>query len=210
MNLTWHGQSCFKITGKDVTLVTDPFDAKIGLKPPRTEADIVTVTHGHYDHNNISAIKGEPTIIDGPGEYSIKGVEIKGIASYHDKNEGKERGANTIYTLEIDDIKICHLGDLGQILSDEQVEKIGNVDILLVPIGGVYTIDTDAAIEVVNQIEPRIVIPMHYKVPGLNVNLDKMDKFTQEMGATKKMSKLSLKKKDLPSEDTEVIIMEIG
>lgn len=210
MIITWYGQSCFKITGKNVIVVTDPFDAKIGLKPPRIEADIITVTHSHYDHNNTDAIKGEPIIIDGPGEYSVKGAEIKGVPSYHDKNQGKERGLNTIYTIEVDGIKICHLGDLGQILSDEQIDKIGSVDILLIPVGGVYTINTEDAIEVINQIEPRIVIPMHYKVEGLNIELDKIDKFAKEMGNGKRVPKLVIKKKDLPSGETEVIIMEIG
>lgn len=208
MIITWYGQSCFKITGKDITVVTDPFDAKIGIKLPRLESDIVTVTHHHYDHNNTGAVKGDPEIVDGPGEYSIKGVEIKGIMSFHDKNLGKERGINTVYTITVDEIKICHLGDLGQILTDEQIEEIGNVDILLVPVGGVYTIDTQDAVEVVNQIEPRMVIPMHYKVEGLNVGLDKVDKFVKEMGATRREPKLNIKKKELPSEETEVVILE--
>lgn len=210
MTISWYGQACFKITDKNATLVTDPFDAKIGLKPPRTEANIVTVSHSHYDHNNIGAIKGEPIIVDGPGEYSVKGVEIKGIACYHDNKQGKERGMNTIYTIETEGIKICHLGDLGHILSDEQIDKIGNVDILLIPVGGKYTIDTQEAIEVINQIEPRIIIPMHYKVNGLNIDLDKVDKFAKEMGASKQVSKLTIKKKELPSEETETIIMEVG
>jgi len=210
MNITWYGQSYFKITGKNVTVVTDPFDAKIGLKPPRTEANIVTISHPHHDHNNLDVIKGEPVIIDSPGEYSVKGVEIQGIDSYHDSNQGKERGTNTIYTIEVDDIKICHLGDLGQNLSDEQIDKIGNVDILLIPVGGVYTIDAEQAIEVINQIEPRIVIPMHYKVQGLTINLDTLDKFSKEMGVSKTLPKLSIKKKELPSENTEVVVLEVG
>lgn len=210
MNINWYGQSYFKITGKNVTVVTDPFDAKIGLKPPRAEADIITISHTHPDHNNLEVIKGEPIIIDGPGEYSVRGVEIQGIGSYHDNSQGKERGTNTIYTIEVDNIKICHLGDLGQDLSDEQIDKIGNVDILLIPVGGVYTIGAEQAIEVINQIEPRIVIPMHYKVQGLNINLDNLDKFSKEIGASKTLPKLSIKKKELPSEDTEVIVLEVG
>lgn len=210
MNINWYGQSYFKITGKNVTVVTDPFDAKIGLKPPRAEADIVTISHAHFDHNNLEVIKGEPIIIDGPGEYSVRGVEIQGIGSYHDNSQGKERGTNTIYTIDVDNIKICHLGDLGQDLSDEQIDKIGNVDILLIPVGGVYTIGAEQAIEVINQIEPRIVIPMHYKVQGLNINLDNLDKFSKEIGASKTLPKLSIKKKELPSEDTEVIVLEVG
>lgn len=212
MNITWYGQSCFKISAKEADIVVDPFDSKIGLKPPRSEADIVTISHAHYDHNNKEAVKGDPVIVDGPGEYSIKGVEIKGVESYHDKNQGQERGLNTIYTIEAEGIKICHMGDLGHILSGEEIGKIGSVDILMVPIGGVYTINTEEAIEVINQVEPRIVIPMHYKIEGLNVNLDKIDLFAKEMGASpsKAVNKLSIKKKDLPSQDTEVVIMKVG
>lgn len=212
MTITWYGQSCFKISGKDVTMVTDPFDDKIGLKPPRCEADIVMVTHDHYDHNNISAIKGAPFVVDGPGEYSIKGVEMKGISAYHDDKKGEERGGVTIYSFEIEGIKICHVGDLGHILTDGQIDKIGNIDVLMIPVGGVYTINADEAIEVMNQVEPRIVIPMHYKVGNLKVNLDKVDKFAKETGASlsKAVAKLNLKKKDLPSEGTEVVVMEIG
>lgn len=210
MNINWYGQSYFKITGKNAAVATDPFDAKIGLKPPRIEADIVTISHTHPDHNNLDVIKGDPAVIDGPGEYSVKGVEIQGIGSYHDKNQGKERGTNTIYTIEVDDIKICHLGDLGQDLSDEQIDKIGNVDILLIPVGGVYTIDAEEAIKVINQIEPRIVIPMHYKIQGLSIKLETLDKFSKEMGASKILPKLSVKKKELPSENTEVVILEVG
>ena len=213
MNIIWYGQSCFKLSsstknsaGEPIVLITDPFDKSIGLNPPRTSADIVTVNRQHYDHNNTSAIKGDPFIIDGPGEY-----EIKGIPSFCDKKQGTERGSNTIYVIEIDEIRICHLGDLGHILTNGQLEKINGIDILMIPVGGTYTISWSEADTVVNQIEPRIVIPMHYQLPGLKIKLDPVDKFCKEMGVSAKetFSKISLKKKDLLQEKTEVRVMEL-
>ncbi len=212
MVITWYGQSCFKIQSGETVVFTDPFDKEIGLTPPRSQADIVTISHNHFDHNNQDALSNEPLVVDGPGEYESKGVNIKGILSFHDDKEGQERGINTIYIIEIESIKICHLGDLGQSkLAAEQVEKINGVDILMIPVGGVYTIDGETAADIINQIEPRIVIPMHYKIPGLTVKIDGVDVFLKEMGIAKKeaVDKLTLKKKDLPEEETQVVVMRI-
>ncbi|HRY52875.1 MAG TPA: MBL fold metallo-hydrolase [Candidatus Portnoybacteria bacterium] len=212
MVITWYGQSCFKIQSGDTVLFTDPFDKEIGLTPPRSQADVVTVSHNHYDHNNREALSGEPLIVEGPGEYEIKGVEVRGIFSFHDDKEGKERGANTIYVIEMEGIKIGHLGDLGQSkLTAEQVEQIDGVDILMVPVGGTNTIDGETAVDIINQIEPRLVIPMHYKIPGLSLKADGVDVFLKEMGIAKKetVDKLTIKKKDLPEEDMEVVVMHI-
>lgn len=192
-------------------MFTDPFNKEIGLTPPRSQANVVTVSHNHYDHNNREALSGDPLVIDGPGEYEIKGVEIKGIFSFHDDKEGKERGVNTIYTITIEGIKICHLGDLGQAkLTAEQLGKIDGADILMVPVGGVYTIDEETVADVINQIEPSIVIPMHYKIPGLAEKIGGVDVFLKEMGIAKKdaVDKLTLKKKDL-QENMEVVVMKI-
>ncbi len=216
MNIIWYGQSCFRIQGKDIVLVTDPFDKKIGLKPPYGAADIVTISHSHYDHSNAGAIKGNPFIIDGPGEFEIKKVVIRGIESYHDNKNGKERGSNTIYKIEMEGIKICHLGDLGQsALRNGQLEKIGQVDILFIPIGGIFTIDWKEAISIINQIEPHIIIPMHYKIPGVAgdlLKLDTADKFCKEYGisTSKAISKFSVKAKDLSQEKEEVVLMKVG
>lgn len=209
MTITWYGQSCFKIQGKEVILVTDPYDKSIGLRPPYIHADIATVSHQHYDHNNVKAIKGEPSVIDGPGEYETKGVEILGIQTFHDKKEGKERGLNTVYVIRIDDILICHLGDLGHLLTDKQLEDINGVDILFIPVGGVYTINALEAVKVIDAIEPKIVIPMHYKIPKLTIDLHKIDKFGIELGILKAKveEKLVIKKKDMPSE-TKVVLLK--
>jgi L-ascorbate metabolism protein UlaG (beta-lactamase superfamily) len=216
MNITWYGQSCFKIQSKDTVLITDPFDKKIGLRPPFGSADIVTISHDHYDHNNFQVIKNNPFIIDGAGEYEIKKIIIKGIDSYHDNQEGKERGPNVIYKIEMEGIKICHLGDLGQNnLINGQLEKIGQVDILLIPIGGVFTVDWKSANSIISQIEPRIIIPMHYKISGVKgelLKLDTVDNFCKERGASSKnaVNKFSIKKKDLPQEGSETVIMKVA
>ena len=213
MNIIWYGHSCFKIQSKDLTLITDPFDKSVGLRPPSCRADIVTVSHQHYDHNNTAALKGDPFIIDGPGEYEIKGISIQGVSSFHDNCQGAERGTNTIFVIGMEGIRICHLGDLGQdSLTNDQLEKIGPIDILMIPVGGVFTIGWEKADGIISQIEPRIIIPMHYKISGLNIKIDTIDKFAHERGVSKKeaVGKLSIKKKDLPQEEAEMVIMKIG
>lgn len=214
MIITWQGHSCFKLQDKigpeGVIVVTDPFDKEVGLKVPNFEADIVTVSHQHHDHNNVSALRGAPFIIDCAGEYDFKGVLIEGIDSYHDEKEGAERGGNIIYRIEIDDISVTHLGDLGHILNDAQLEKLAGTDILLIPVGGKYTLDAKKAVEVISQIEPRIVIPMHYKTPDVKFDLDGIEKFIKEIGLTPTYEeKLKISKKDLPIEDMELVILSI-
>lgn len=213
MTITWLGHSCFKIQDKEVTVVTDPYDSSVGFKLPRLSADIVTISHDHYDHNNIDGVHGiggEPFLISGPGEYEVKGVFVYGIPFWHDKSQGKERGENIVYRIEMEGISVAHLGDLGHTLSEEQTSKLDGVDILLIPVGGKYTIGAREATEVINEIEPRIVIPMHYKIHGLKLDIDPVDKFLKEMGASKaeKLPKLKISKKDLPQEETKVILLE--
>lgn len=210
MQITWLGQACFKIQGKEVTIITDPYEKKIGLNLPNLNADIVTVSHDHYDHNNSKDIKGQPFIIATPGEYEIKKVFIWGIPSWHDTKEGAERGANVIFIIQLEDIKIAHLGDLGTMLSDEQLEKLEGVDIVMIPVGGTYTLDGKKAAELINQIEPRIVIPMHHKIPKLKIKLDDVDKFCKEMGIKQNglEDKLKISKKDLPAEDVKVVLLK--
>ena len=214
MYITWLGQSCFKLQDKigsdGVTLVTDPYSDDIGLKMPRFEADIVTVSHSHHDHNNIGALRGNPFIIDTAGEYETKGVFVEGVEAWHDAAEGKERGKNIIYRIEMEDISITHLGDLGHILDTKQLEKLEGTNILLIPVGGKYTINAAKAVEVISQIEPRIIIPMHYKVPGLKIDLDGVEKFIKELGLKPRQEeKLKILKKDLPQEDMELVVLEL-
>jgi len=214
MQISWKGQACFHIIAQgsgheQVKLVIDPFDPSIGLKMPSLEADIVLSTHDHEDHNNIKACAGA-FAITGPGEYEVKDIAIQGIPSFHDEKEGKERGKNTMYVIEAEGIRLCHLGDIGQAeLTAEQVSKIGNVDILFVPVGGVYTIAAKGASKIVNQIEPRLVIPMHYFLPNLKFKLDKVDDFLKEMGVKNEepQNKLMVKLRDFTSEEMKVVLL---
>lgn len=215
MQINWYGQSAFQISASPeknnkVSIVIDPFSENIGLKFPSLEADILLITHDHEDHGNKAAIKGNPFLIEGPGEYELKEVFIQGIPAFHDKVEGKERGKITIYTIEAEEMTLCHLGDLGQKeLTAEQVEKIGNIDILMIPVGGVYTINSHEAVKIISQIEPRIVIPMHYQIPKLKAKLEELDKFLKVMGIkkTEPLNKLTIKKKDLPQEEEREIMV---
>lgn len=210
MEITWNGQACFKIKGKTVTVVTDPYNPEYAsLKLPSLEADIVTVSHSHQDHNFVEGIKGEPFVVKGPGEYEIKGVSVVGVSSFHDDKNGAERGNNILFNIEIDGINIAHLGDLGQTLTNEQLEELGSVDILLVPVGGVYTIEADVAAKLTSAIEPKIVIPMHYKIEGLKFPLDPVEKFLKEMGKenVQSLPKLLVRDDRLP-EELQVVLLE--
>jgi L-ascorbate metabolism protein UlaG (beta-lactamase superfamily) len=146
-------------------------------------ADIVTVSHQHPGHSYVQGIGGEPRVVDRPGEYEISGALIIGVSTFHDQEQGKKRGKNIVYVMEVDEVSICHLGDLGQTLTAQQVEEIGNVDVLLLPVGGVSTINATTAAEVVRQLEPKIVVPMHYKTPALSWELEPVERFFKEMGA---------------------------
>lgn len=205
MEITYLGHSCFKFKGKAATVVTDPFLSKC-------EADIVTVSHPHADHNQLSKVSGSPFVIDGGGEYEVKGVSVIGVASWHDDQEGAQRGPNTIYVIEIDGLRVCHLGDLGHKLSAAQLEEIGSVDVVLVPVGGEYTIDAKLAGEVVTQLDPWIIIPMHYQQPGLDQatfgQLAGVDPFLKEIGKeVAPVPKLVLSRDKLPQE-TQLVVLE--
>lgn len=214
MYITWLGQSCFKIQTKpqkdsdELTIVTDPYN-NIGFKLPRLTADIVTISHNHNDHNNKEAVGGNPFVIDQPGEYEVKNVFIYGLSGFHDKTEGRESGKNIIYKIRTEGLIITHLGDIGHQLDNGLAEKLKETDILMIPVGGNFTIGAKQAAEIVNQIEPKIVIPMHYKIPGLNIKLDPVDDFLKEMGIGKQETteKLKINKKDLPPEKTQIIVM---
>lgn len=216
MIINWYGQSCFKIQSGQTTLVIDPFDKKIGLTPPKLEAKLVLVTHEHYDHNNVGAIKGSPFIIDSPGEYEVGGVRIRGVFSYHDAAENNKDGGrepNTIYTIRVEGIVLAHLGDLGQTqLTEEQLDAIGEVDILMIPVGGTHTIGAKEAVEIIGQIEPKITIPMHYNVKGLKVKLAGVDSFLKELGQKnlKTQEKLTIKQNNLPDpeEKMEIVVLQ--
>lgn len=168
MEITYLGHSCFKIRGKQSSIVTDPYASTVGFSMPSASADIVTISHQHEDHNAATKVSGtarreEPYVVKAPGEYEVQGIGVFGWASYHDDKEGAERGPNTIYTMLLENIHIAHLGDLGHVPDKKLIEDIGVVDVLMVPVGGVYTIDAAKAVEVIDALEPSIVIPMHYR-----------------------------------------------
>ncbi len=211
MNIQFIGHSFFKIISKETTIATDPFSNKLGLEPLRFKADILTISHDHWDHNNEKTILGSPFVIREPGEYDIQDVFIRGIRSFHDERQGQERGLNTIFIFKIEGITIAHLGDFGQKdLTTSQFEALKEVDILLLPVGGVYTIGPKQAHQLILKIEPKIVIPMHYKLAGIKIpEISSLKDFLKEIGeeSLQPQEKLSIKEKDLPNE-TKIIILK--
>lgn len=186
MEIKWYGQSCFMITSKNGTkILTDPYKKMLGYKLPEIEANIVSTSHNHGDHNNIQAVKGEFTHINKSGSFSKDGIEVKGVQTFHDKVSGAKRGKNTIYNFKVDGINVCHCGDLGHTLDANLVKEIGNVDILLLPVGGRATIDAIDAVNVMKQLNPIVVIPMHYRTKALGIFgllFAKVDKFISASG----------------------------
>ena len=209
MEIDWFGHACFRLRGRDGTVIADPYGKDIGLSFARPRGDIVTISHAHPGHSFAKGVKGDPKVIDGPGEYEIKNVFVTGVPSAHDKKGGKERGANTIYVFDIDGLSICHLGDLGHVPTQTQIEALGNVNVLLVPVGGVSTINAGEAAEIVSMLEPQLVIPMHFFHPELQFKLDPVTKFFKEMGvkAPDPVASIKVTKDSLPSE-TQVILLE--
>jgi L-ascorbate metabolism protein UlaG (beta-lactamase superfamily) len=209
MDVSWLGHSCFRLRGRQATVITDPFRPVEGYTLGRPSANIVTISHHHPDHDNASAVGGTSMVVDGPGEYEIANVLITGIATFHDDSQGASRGKNTVYVIEIDGVTICHLGDLGHLPSSEQVEEMGTVDVLLVPVGGHTTITPKQAAELVSMLDPRLVVPMHYRAVAAKPKLEKLDKFLKEMGLSKAApeAKLSVSKSSLPSE-TQLAVLD--
>jgi L-ascorbate metabolism protein UlaG (beta-lactamase superfamily) len=208
VDITWLGLSCFRIRGSQAVVVTDPFPPGLGYTLGKPTADIVTVSHPHPSHSYNAGISGEYRLVKGPGEYEISGVLILGIGTYHDSVKGQSRGKNTIYLMEIDGVNVLHLGDLGHVLGDEQVEEIGNVDILLLPVGGVATINAAMAAETIRKLEPKVVIPMHYKTDKNGRDLEPVDNFLKEMGQAQiePRPKLTVSRNTLPI-STQVVVL---
>lgn len=208
MEITWLAHSCFRIRAREAVVVTDPPGKEWGSLGA-LQADIVTISHRHGGHGNHEAVTGEPRVVDRPGEYEIKDVAIRGISTYHDAEKGEVRGRNTVFLLEMESIAVCHLGDLGHVPNASQTEELGNVDVLLLPVGGGSTIDATKAAETVSLITPKIVIPMHYQDQRMRTDLEPLDRFLKEMGVSEAapQARLSLSKSQLPSE-TQVVVLE--
>lgn len=218
MKIRYLGHSCFLLTESTGTsIVTDPYGA-VGFDLPSVSADVVTVSHDHYDHNNVKAVKGNPVIIREEGNYEIGGVGITAIKSWHDNSNGSERGENLIFKFRMDGLEICHLGDLGEECSSSLIEMLLPVHVLLVPVGGTYTLDAEQAKEYVDRIMPSIVIPMHYKTKGLNLDIDKVSEFSdlfddsevEEEVVELDGDELELFRDDITDESTKIILMERG
>jgi len=168
VKIKWLGHACFLVTSAGgLKVITDPYAVGGGINysPIKDTADVVVVSHDHSDHNNVAAVQGKPEVIKGAGTKTAKGIQFKGIATSHDTSQGTQRGSNTVFCFTIDDLKLCHLGDLGHALTQAQVTEIGAVDILFVPVGGFFTIDATSANQVCDQLKPKAVIPMHFKTP---------------------------------------------
>ena len=183
MDIDWYGHACFRIREKGVTVVTDPHPEELGYERPRIRADVVTVSHPHPGHSAVKGFRGSPRVLDAPGEYEIGGVFITGVPTYHDAAGGSELGRNVAYLFDFDGLTVCHLGDLGHSLSEEEVELLGQVNVLLIPVGGVNALSGPLAAEVVSTIEPNIVVPMHFKTAPLARELEGVDRFLRAMGA---------------------------
>ena len=210
MDVTWLGQSCFRLRGKNAAVITDPYPPTLGLRLPRQEAELVTISHEHENHSYLQAVREGAFEIKGPGEYEVAGVSVIGFPTFHDSEKGAKRGTNTVYLIEIDDVRICHLGDLGHALDDSDAEIVASVDVLLVPVGSRTAINAEQAAEVVRQLEPRFVIPMHYATPGVKVQLGGVDRFLKEMAVTEvePVAKLSVQATSAGEWETKVVVLE--
>ena len=216
MEIRWFGHSFFAVTTstnvqKDVKVFFDPFSEEIGLKTPKElEADVVLVSHNHFDHNNVSLFQKVGIVLNTAGEYSVKGVDIKGILAYHDKSFGQERGANIIFTLESEGIKVAHLGDLGHVPDDSQKKALGQIDILFLPVGAKNAISLQEAMSIIKELSPKIIIPMHYKIPGLKLEIGGLEPFCKEIGTCplEPQRKLVVKPSTLEGKEMEVVVLE--
>ena len=209
MEIVWLGHSCFRIRGKEATIVTDPFDKTLGYPLRKPTASIVTVSHNHPQHSFVDSVAGDPRVVSRPGEYDIANVFINGIATFHDNEKGATRGKNTVFFMEIDEVKVCHLGDLGHVPTSEQIEQMSGVDILMVPVGGFTTINAAAAAETIGLLEPKLVIPMHYKTEVVKMELEPLEHFIKVMGLKEVISqpKLNVTKSTLPLE-IKVLVLD--
>ncbi len=202
MDLTWLGHACFRLRGREGIVLTDPPDPSSGHAIPKTEAHLVTISHGHDGHSSLRSVGGEPVVLSGPGEYEVQDILVMGFATYHDAEKGALRGKNTIYTIHLDDLAVCHLGDLGHVLAAADLERVGEIDVCLLPIGGAdVNLSAAMAAEVVHQLEPKVVVPMGYD-PDARRKDAPFDRLLHELGVkdVAPVPKLSLLRSSLPAE----------
>jgi len=203
MRVKWWGHACFELRD-DLTIIFDPHDGRgVGLSPPKTKADIILASHRHFDHaDGVDLVrkKDSEVLVERPGEHQLKGVRVRGVSSFHDESSGRLRGKNVIYVVEVGDLRFCHLGDLGHVPTGEQIREIGSVDVLFVPVGGVYTIDAGGATETVEKIKPKIAVPMHYMIEGLTVGIAGVEGFLKGKKNVRRLEKseFEVDRKTLP------------
>jgi L-ascorbate metabolism protein UlaG (beta-lactamase superfamily) len=198
MRIDWLGHACFLITSSSgLRIITDPYEPNIGYSPINESADIVTVSHDHFDHNAVKEVKGNPEVVKKSA--TVKGINFKAVETFHDEAKGSKRGRNTVFVFEVDGVKICHMGDLGHIPSQEQLRELGEVNILLIPVGGFYTIDARQASEIVSILKPNIVIPMHYKTEKIDFPISGVEEFLKGKEDVERLPYLEIDKEKLPT-----------
>ncbi len=212
MIIKWLGHACFLLTSEEgLRVITDPYTVGGGINysPIKEAADIVVISHGHADHNNVSAVRGKPEVVKGSGIRTAKGVQFRGIATYHDASQGKQRGTNTVFCFSLEGIKLCHLGDLGHLLGQAQISEIGVVDILFIPVGGFYTIDAAEASQVCNQLKSKVMVPMHFRTPQCTYPITGVDDFLRNKENVRKMdsSEIEFRLEELPTV-TEIVVLK--
>lgn len=216
MDISWYGLSCFRLRESGTTIVCDPFDKSVGGKVPKLSADVVTVSHDKPGHSNVDAVDGNPKVFSGPGEYETNNIFITGMATYHHRKDGEVPERNVAYFIDFGDMIVGHLGDIGEVPKQSAIEELqlGEVDILLVPVGGGAVLDPTRAVDIVGLFEPKIVIPMHYRqekpAPKWMQELEPVEKFLKELGVSSPMPEaqksLRLSKSSLP-EETQVMLL---
>ncbi|MGI6603925.1 MAG: MBL fold metallo-hydrolase [bacterium] len=209
MKIRWCGHACFLLTtDSGLKILTDPFDETVGYPQPAVAVDVVTVSHDHFDHNAVQLVPGTPKVVSGVGEHELEGVTITGLATYHDEVQGAKRGENTVFTIAADGLRIVHLGDLGHTLNASQIMALRPVNVLLVPVGGHFTIDAQQAKEVVEALNPNVVIPMHFKTEALDFAIVGVEPFLELMGGGERLhsTTLELTARDLPTERRIVVL----
>ncbi len=209
MDIKWYGHSCFRLKDRTGVAFVDPFPLKgLGYNRPKAKADIVTISHEHPNHSSLDGFSNEPYVITRPGEYEVNGIFVTAIRTPHAAKAGAEKGFNNITLFQFDDLSVCHLGDLGHVLSQEEVERLSEVDALLIPVGGHGALTAAQAAEVISLIEPYYIIPMHYKTDEYPDNLDPVEKFLKEMGVTSPttLDELKFTRSSLPEESQVVLL----
>jgi L-ascorbate metabolism protein UlaG (beta-lactamase superfamily) len=210
MKIKWLGHSSFLIESeRGIKIITDPFDETLGYKLPRIKVNIVTVSHEHFDHNNVRGVKGRPVVFKGVVNRESHKMEFRGISSYHDSVYGGQRGTNTIFVIKADGLNLCHLGDLGHILDSDKLDEIGTIDILFIPMGGFYTIDSSQATQIIKDIKPKIAVPMHYKTEAIKFSIDPVEVFLSNKDNVQRLesSEFEITEDTLPK-NTQIYVLQ--